>query len=1568
MTNSFQPGNAIRADALNENFDQILLAIQELEGTVTDSSGTTKGDKGDQGDQGPPGQKGDKGDKGDQGDKGNTGDQGDQGIQGVQGIQGPVGQDGVKGDTGDQGVKGDKGDMGTGLKLKGSYAYTGAPNTSTAGSSPSQGDMWKSSNNDCWAYDGTAWTNVGAIQGAKGDTGDKGNTGDQGSAGAKGDTGQQGIQGVPGEKGDQGVKGDTGAKGDKGDTGAQGIQGIQGLRGLQGLPGTATTMESLTNVSISNISALDKLEYDGTNWVNKSITDGDTHYAILANVAAIPNYTVASISVVDGGSGYTSAPTVTITNLEGGSGSGCAATATVSGGKVTAVTITNAGSGYNYGATVAFSGGNGTGAAATLTTNPTVGTAIEVTDSTGIQSFTPLSGLPSGFTGDAGLSVRLLHTTGFGIPGVGTWQWKRYFANTPETRYASIAGETFTGAVNLDENLTVKDGKQVRISEESGNGSNFIALKAPASLGASVTYQLPVDGTNNQILKTDGAGTLSFASASELTQSGITQVRDDSSPQLGGDLDVNANAIITANGSNANINITPHGTGNVVLSGQKFPNTDGSNAQILQTDGNNNLSWVAGYTIGNDLLDEDNFSSNSDAKAASQQSIKAYVDANDLSLIDEDNFASNSATRPPSQQSVKAYVAAQAYTHPNHSGEVTSTADGATVITDDTVDEANLKVSNSPTNGQFLSAQDGASGGLTWATPTDTTYTAGTGISISGTTISAGALAITTVQTANSQSAQLALTTEQGDVVVRSDENKSYIHNGGSANSMADFTLLATPTDAVLSVNGNTGAITAAQIATAVEAASDSNTFTDADHTKLNGIESSATADQTASEIVALVADQTIAPSTIDMEDGEHIKLGTGDDLDIYHSTHSYIDNNNGGLYIRNNVDDWNADHIYIEAKSGESSAKFLGDGAVELYHDGSKRFETSLEGNTAHKLLRVSGPSGEDGKIIIQADNAATFDDYIRLRKEDGTGFYIENIANGSSYETNLKTVNNGGVELYYDNNKKAETVTGGFTVTGVCTATSFSGDGSNLTNLPAAGGSVNLTASGAIAANDAVIVKSDGNTEKVTETITTETLGNPNTSNVTSSGSDTAHCKLIHCTGTDRVVFIYNEAGTGMYIKIGVISGTSITWSSYPSNTALSDYFGTVGPGRARYDLAWDEDEEKLIIVAGYENNNYAKARLFTVADSSLTATSSQFTIWTSASTNKIRDNNISVKSIGSRKFICGWVANGTEMYGMMRILEFNASGDTITGGTQLNFPNTGTTSEKLSSITFGTPNASGDIPVIFAKYNTNAPILYGRACTVSGTTITLGNEVLLHGSTGNLRGMDAETSALWHSTSYDEDNDVYLVVYGFGISSTHNVKATSFKCTGTTLSKIGSDIVVGSGTPSKICITTYDTTLNKHVVWFGLTSSSSQKYRVITTSTDSTPTKDSIVTTDTTLHADCHYIAFIPSLSGNSTFNRHVFVATQDGNAASSWMYGPFATSSTNLTADNFLGFSSAAYSNGNTATINVVGNTTTKSGLTAGKKYYLQNNGNLKTTAGNPSVEAGLALSSTKLLIR
>ena len=145
------------------------------------------------------------------------------------------------------------------------------------------------------------------------------------------------------------------------------------------------------------------------------------------------------------------------------------------------------------------------------------------------------------------------------------------------------------------------------------------------------------------------------------------------------------------------------------------------------------------------------------------------------------------------------------------------------------------------TSSKLSGALPALSGAALTNLPIVSALSAGTGISISGGgEISVSSVALTTVQTAANQNAHLALTTQEGDIVVRSDENKSYVRNSGTAGSMADFTLLATPTDAVLSVNGVTGAITAAHIATAVEAASNSNTFNDADHSKLDAIAASA--------------------------------------------------------------------------------------------------------------------------------------------------------------------------------------------------------------------------------------------------------------------------------------------------------------------------------------------------------------------------------------------------------------------------------------------------------------------------------------------------------------------------------------------------------------------------------------------------------------------------------------------------------------------------------------------------------------------------------------------------------
>ena len=138
---------------------------------------------------------------------------------------------------------------------------------------------------------------------------------------------------------------------------------------------------------------------------------------------------------------------------------------------------------------------------------------------------------------------------------------------------------------------------------------------------------------------------------------------------------------------------------------------------------------------------------------------------------------------------------------------VSSTPEGDVIKSTTNSNEADTK---------FLRA-DG-DGTCSWQVPayttnTNTTYTAGTGLTLSGTEFSVATLALTTVQTAANQSAMLGLTTQEGDVVVRTDESKTYMKNSGTAGDMTDFTQLQAP-GTVSSVNGLTGAVSLTGLAT----------------------------------------------------------------------------------------------------------------------------------------------------------------------------------------------------------------------------------------------------------------------------------------------------------------------------------------------------------------------------------------------------------------------------------------------------------------------------------------------------------------------------------------------------------------------------------------------------------------------------------------------------------------------------------------------------------------------------------------------------------------------------------
>lgn len=124
-----------------------------------------------------------------------------------------------------------------------------------------------------------------------------------------------------------------------------------------------TGAETLANI-MGGVDAITG-KYEGVH----ALLGAESAVGYSPRILCVPGFThtrvqdgVTAITIGSGGTGYTSAPSVTLT---GGGGTGATATATVSGGVITKITVTNAGLGYTSAPTVELSGGGGTGATAT---------------------------------------------------------------------------------------------------------------------------------------------------------------------------------------------------------------------------------------------------------------------------------------------------------------------------------------------------------------------------------------------------------------------------------------------------------------------------------------------------------------------------------------------------------------------------------------------------------------------------------------------------------------------------------------------------------------------------------------------------------------------------------------------------------------------------------------------------------------------------------------------------------------------------------------------------------------------------------------------------------------------------------------------------------------------------------------------------------------------------------------------------------------------------------------------------------------------------------------------------
>jgi len=149
----------------------------------------------------------------------------------------------------------------------------------------------------------------------------------------------------------------------------------------------------------------------------------------------------------------------------------------------------------------------------------------------------------------------------------------------------------FTGSISGNQIVTIPlDVQTFYFLRNSTSGSHTVQFKYASGSGDTFTFSASDKG--DQIV---------FATANDGTNpdidtlaigTGISSVVEDTTPQLGGNLDVNGNDIVST--SNADIDIVPNGTGDVVLAADTVKVGDSGAAAVLTSNGAGTLTVTTG--------------------------------------------------------------------------------------------------------------------------------------------------------------------------------------------------------------------------------------------------------------------------------------------------------------------------------------------------------------------------------------------------------------------------------------------------------------------------------------------------------------------------------------------------------------------------------------------------------------------------------------------------------------------------------------------------------------------------------------------------------------------------------------------------------------------------------------------------------------------------------------------------------------------------------------------------------------------------------------------------------------
>lgn len=207
------------------------------------------------------------------------------------------------------------------------------------------------------------------------------------------------------------------------------------------------------------------------------------------------------------------------------------------------------------------------------------------------------------------------YTTGHGIEKPDTGDQSGTWGTTTNINF-DIIDQALSGQVTL----TITGNTTLTTTNGATSDGNNPVLVLEGTPGSDFTIRVsPTDADKIYFVKndTDAQATIAYANVTVTSSnsvnipSGFTKivsgdgggdtngtfvdlnpssVEVDASPSLGGDLDVAGNSIVSS--SNGDIAITPNGTGNVVIDGLNYPQSDGNANEVLTTDGSGQLSFV----------------------------------------------------------------------------------------------------------------------------------------------------------------------------------------------------------------------------------------------------------------------------------------------------------------------------------------------------------------------------------------------------------------------------------------------------------------------------------------------------------------------------------------------------------------------------------------------------------------------------------------------------------------------------------------------------------------------------------------------------------------------------------------------------------------------------------------------------------------------------------------------------------------------------------------------------------------------------------------------------------------